>query len=41
MQAAYLLEVNKWPEALDELVRAKAIYQKIAAFRDQIEAVIY
>ena len=41
MQAAYLLEVNKWAEALDELVRAKAIYQKIAGYRDQIEAVIY
>ena len=26
MQAAYLLEVGKWSEALDALVRAKAVY---------------
>ena len=36
-----MLEVGKWAEALDSLSRAKAIYQKISQFRDQIEAVIY
>ena len=41
MQATYLLEVGKWAEAMDALTRAKAVYQKIAQLRDQIEAVIY
>lgn len=41
MQAAYLIEIKKWAEALDKLLNSKAIYQKIMQFRDSIEAVIY
>lgn len=41
MQAAYLIEVKKWQEALDKLLNSKAIYLKIMQFRDSIEAVIY
>ena len=41
MQAAYLIEVKNWQEALDKLLNSKAIYQKIMQFRDSIEAVIY
>lgn len=41
MQAAYLIEVKKWEEALDLLLRAKVIYQNISQMKDSIEAVIY
>lgn len=41
MQSAYLIEAKQWREALDKLLNAKAIYQKIMQFRDSIEAVIY
>ena len=41
MKAAYLMEVKKWKEALELLVRAKVIYQNISKMKDSIEAVIY
>jgi predicted AAA+ superfamily ATPase len=41
MQAAYFIEVEKWQDALDYLVRAKLIYQKVAQYKDSLEAVIY
>lgn len=41
MQAAYLLEVEKWQEGMDKLLRAKLIYQKVAQYKDSLEAVIY
>jgi len=41
MQAAYLLEVEKYQEGLDKLLRAKLIYQKVAQYKDSLEAVIY
>ena len=41
MQASYLMEVEKWQEALDNLMRAKVIYQKVSQFKDSLEAVIY
>lgn len=41
MQAAYLIEVEKWQEALDLLMRAKVTYQKVAQYKDSLEAVIY
>jgi hypothetical protein len=41
MHAAYLIEVKKWQEALDLLLSAKVIYQKIASFKDSLEAVVY
>jgi len=40
-QAAYLIEVKKFQEALDILMRAKLIYSKVATYKDSIEAVIY
>ena len=41
MQASYLIEVGKWQLALDKLMRAKILYQKIMTLKDSIEAVIY
>ena len=41
MQAAYLIEVKKWEQALDLLLSAKVIYQKISGFKDSLEAVVY
>ena len=41
MQAAFLIEAQKWQEALDSLLRAKVILQKIQTFKDTLEAVIY
>lgn len=41
MKAAYLMEVKKWKEAIELLVRAKVIYQSISKMKDSIEAVIY
>jgi hypothetical protein len=41
MQAAYLMEVKKWPEALDLLLSAKVIYQSISGLKDSLEAVVY
>ena len=41
MKASYLMEVEKWQEALDLLLRSKIIYQKIGSFKDSLEAVIY
>ena len=41
MQASYFIEIEKWQEALDLLLRAKVIYQKISSYRDSLEAVIY
>ena len=41
MKAAYLREVQKWEEALQLILRAKIIYQKISSYKDSLEAVIY
>lgn len=41
MQASYLIEAKKWQEALDSLLNSKIILQKIQAFKDTLEAVIY
>ena len=41
MQAAYLIEVEKWEEALDLLLRAKVTYKNISQMKDAIEQVIY
>ena len=41
MQAAYLIEVKKWSEALDLLLSSKVIYQKVSGFKDSLEAVVY
>lgn len=41
MQAAFLIEMKKWQEALDKLQSSKAIYQKIMQYKDSIESVLY
>jgi len=41
MQAAFFIEVEKWQDALDYLVRAKLIYQKVSLYKDSLEALIY
>ena len=41
MQAIFLMEVNQFEEALDHLLKAKVIYQKIGEYKDQLEALIY
>jgi len=41
MKGTFLLEKEHWQEALDALLRAKLIYQKISEFKDSLEAVIY
>lgn len=41
MQAAYLIEMKKWQEALDKLLSSKVIYQKIMQYKDSIESVSY
>ena len=41
MQASYLMEIKKWQEALDMLLRAKIIYQKILTYKDSLEQVVY
>lgn len=41
MQAAYLIETEKWEPAMDCLQKAKAIYQSMMKFKDSLEAVIY
>jgi hypothetical protein len=41
MKSAYLIEAQKWQEALDHLISSKVIYQKIASYKDSLEAVIY
>ena len=41
MKASYLIEAQKWQEALDLLLSSKVIYQKIASYKDSLEAVIY
>ena len=41
MSAVYQMEVKQYNEALDNLLKAKIIYEKIAQYKDTLEAVIY
>jgi len=41
MSAVYLMEAKKYQEALDNLVKTKIIYEKIAKYKDTLEAIIY
>jgi signal recognition particle subunit SRP68 len=41
MQGIYLMECKNFQTALDNLLRAKIIYQKISNFKDTLEEVIY
>lgn len=35
------MEVQKYDEALDNLIKSKTIFNKIAEFKDPLEAIIY
>lgn len=41
IKATYLIEAERWQEALDLLISSKVLYQNIASLKDSIEAVIY
>lgn len=41
ISATFFLEDKKHQEALDCLIKSKIIYEKIAEYKDTIEAVIY
>jgi len=41
IKANFLIEDKKFEEALDCLIKAKIVYEKIAHYKDAIEAVIY
>ena len=41
MEAVYLMENLKFEEAMDHLLKAKVIYEKIAEFKPALEALIY
>lgn len=41
MIAVYQMDVKQFEAALDNLLRAKIIYEKIAAYKDSLEAIIY
>src|SRR5947208_2935398 len=41
MSAIYQTEIKEYKQALDNLLKAKIIYEKIAQFKDTLEAIIY
>lgn len=41
MKAIYQTEIKDYKQALDNLLIAKIIYEKIAQFKDTLEAIIY
>lgn len=41
MEAVFLMENLKFEDAMDHLLKAKVIYEKIAEFRPALEALIY
>lgn len=41
MLAVYEMEVKNYQSALDNLLRSKIIYEKIAQHKDSLEAIIY
>jgi signal recognition particle subunit SRP68 len=41
ISANFLIEEKKFADALDNLIKAKIVYEKIAHYKDAIEAVIY
>lgn len=41
MSAVYQMEIRDYKTALDNLLRSKIIYEKIAQYKDTLEAIIY
>ena len=41
IKAAYMMEVHQFKEALDQLLKAKFIYEKIQRTKDELDAAIY
>jgi hypothetical protein len=41
MSAIYQMEVKDFKGALDNLIKTKIIYEKIAQYKDTLEAIIY
>lgn len=41
MSAVYLMEIKDYKSALENLLRTKIIYEKIAHYKDTLEAIIY
>lgn len=41
MLAVYEMDVKDYQSALDNLLRAKIIYEKISQYKDSLEAIIY
>lgn len=41
VKSAYLIEKEQWEDALNSLLRAKAIYSNIIAYKDSIEGVVF
>jgi hypothetical protein len=41
MSAVYLMEIKDYKNALENLLRTKIIYEKIAYYKDTLEAIIY
>lgn len=41
MAAVSQIELKQYADALDNLVKSKIIYEKIAQYRDTLEAIIY
>jgi len=41
ISAAHFLEQKKFKDALDCLIKSRIVYEKIQAYKDTIEAVIY
>lgn len=41
MQAVYQMEIKDYKNALDNLLKTKIIYEKIAYYKDTLEAIIY
>ena len=41
MSAVYQMEVKDYKTALDNLLKTKIIYEKIAQYKDTLEAIIY
>lgn len=41
ISAVFLIEKKRFKEALDNLLKSKIIYEKIAQYKDTLEAIIY
>lgn len=41
MKAVYLMENEKWQDALDDMLTSKLIYTKVSSYKDSLEGAIY